>query len=63
METSTIINPATHEFVVPTKTLVTVEDLEKFKASGAFKEIVSFIIALQKSIERKTNLDVQPTEV
>ncbi len=58
-----VINCATHPFTVPKKTLVTLEDLEKFKTSSAFKEIITFIIDLQKSVERKSNIDVKPVEI
>ena len=63
MEASSIINVATHEFTIPAKTLVTLDDLEKFKSSNAFKEIISFIAALQKSVEKKSNADVVQKEV
>lgn len=57
------INCATHEFKVPTKTLVTMEDLEKFKTSSTFKEIITFVAELQKSVERKANTDIKPSDV
>ena len=60
---SPIINPATHTFAVPTKTLATPEDLEKFKTSQALKEIVTFVVELQKSVERKSNQDVKQKDV
>ncbi len=57
------IDPATHEFVVPTKKIVTMEDLEKFKSSSTVKEIVTFVVELQKSVERKSNNDVKQKDV
>eukprot|EP00826_Nyctotherus_ovalis_P065183 TRINITY_DN9576_c0_g1_i6.p1 TRINITY_DN9576_c0_g1~~TRINITY_DN9576_c0_g1_i6.p1 ORF type:complete len:315 (+),score=117.21 TRINITY_DN9576_c0_g1_i6:189-1133(+) len=58
-----VINPATHTFTVPTKTLVTMEDLAKFRTSNAFKEIVAFIVDLQASVEHKANSDVKSSPV
>ena len=60
---SAVINCETHSFTVPKKTLVTLEDLEKFKTSSTFKEIIAFITNLQKSVERKANTDVVQVEV
>ena len=38
-------------FVQPTKKIITDEDLEKFKKSKCFIEIMNFIMELQKSVE------------
>ncbi len=62
-KTLPVIDPATHTFVIPTKRLVTMEDLEKFKASSTMKDIMTFVRELQKSVERKTNLDFKQKEV
>jgi len=58
-----VIDPATYTFTIPTKTLVTMEDLEKFKTSNAFKEIVTFIVELQESVECKANSDVKSSPI
>lgn len=58
-----VIDPATHHFTIPTKTLVTMEDLAKFKTSHAFKEIISFIAELQMSVEHMANSDVKPSPI
>jgi serine/threonine-protein phosphatase 2A activator len=58
-----VIDPATHTFTIPTKTLVTMEDLEKFKTSNAFKEIITFVAELQASVEHKANSEVKSSSV
>ena len=58
-----IVDPATHKFTIPTKTLVSMEDLAKFKTSKTFKQIITFIAELQKSVEGKANHDIKSSEI
>ena len=52
----------THIFEVPVKTIITIEDLELFKKSPTFNEIIGFIMALQKSVEGATCKEAVPSE-
>ena len=53
----------THVFKIPEKTIVTMEDLEQFKKSKAYVDILKFITTLQKSVEAKGKSQVPHVEV
>lgn len=48
MEALPTVDPATHEFKVPVKKIMEGDTLKEFQESDTYKDILTFIVALQK---------------
>ena len=49
-----------HKFILPTKQIITPEDVERFKKTKIFAQFMTFIQELQKSVESKSKSSTSP---
>jgi len=62
METLPTVNPAEHEFKVPVKKIMEGDTLKEFQESDTYKEILTFVVALQKSVQGTTMTSTEVPE-
>jgi hypothetical protein len=58
-----IVDPATHEFVVPTKNITDPALVEEFKVSVCYKEYMTFVMGCQGAVKGLKISDVEMSAV
>jgi hypothetical protein len=58
-----IVNPATHEFILPVKYINSPMQVEEFKVSSCYKEFMTFVMGCQGAVKGLKISDVEMTAV